>query len=267
MNIFISGVTSDIGSYICKMFIAEGHNVIGTYRKKPDKELETQILHGGVLIYCNFGDKKSIDMAIREFVGSGLEWDVFISAVGIMTPVSKFEEVSIDLWEENIYVNAISQMRLLRGILPYRREKGSCVYFMTSKGVNDTFPLHSAYCISKILLIKMCELLDDEIDDCKFIAFNPGFIRTKIIKQEPCFYISDGIGVNEDNYNCLELEKVWRFLLWSYKSDKKTTSGRNYFVKYDIWGSEEFNHFLEAGSDVYKLRRSGDSWNEEHGYH
>lgn len=263
MNVFISGITSDIGAYICRKYIEGGHNVIGTYRKHLDKALETQILKGGALLYCDFEDKGNIDAVISEFAKLGLKWDIFISAVGIMDPIASFEEVSIDLWEKNIYVNTVSQMRLLHGMLPYRREKEACVYFMTSKGINDTFPLHSAYCISKIMLIKMCELLDDEIDDCKFIAFNPGFIRTKIINQEPGIYVSDGANVKDNDYNQLELEKVWKFILWSSKIEKKVISGRNYFVKYDNWESEEFSDFLERDGDAYKLRRSKDQWNEK----
>lgn len=212
---------------------------------------------GGILQYCDFKERKSIDAVVKRFTELGWKWDIFISAVGVMEPVKRFEETTIDLWEENIYVNSVSQMRLLHGIFPYRKEK-ACVYFMTSKGINDTFPLHSAYCISKIMLIKMCELLDDEINNCKFIAFNPGFIRTKIIKQEPEMYFSDGIGIEGDDYN--QLERVWKFILWSSQVNKKIISGRNYFVKYDKWEKEDFLNFLKEDNNTYKLRRSKDEW-------
>lgn len=109
----------------------------------------------------------------------------------------------------------------------------------------------------------MCELLDDEIKDCKFIAFNPGFIQTKIINQEPGQYVSNGMDVNEPTYYQEAMERVWRFISWSSKIDKEIISGRNYFVKYDEWEMDSFSKFLKEDKDTYKLRRNRDVWNKK----
>lgn len=129
MNIFITAITSEIGFNICKHYLEEGHNVIGTYRNLPSKALENQLdcmkVH---LIYCDFEDEKSIDTAIIDFIGLNIKWDVWISAVGVIAPIERFEEVNSDLWEKNIYVNALSQMRMLKGMLPCRSGGSICIF-------------------------------------------------------------------------------------------------------------------------------------------
>lgn len=253
MNILIAGITSDIGQYICNKYIEKGYSVFGTYRKLDNNGIRKKIeLGGGKLFYCDYSDRESVTECIKKITDAKIIWDVFISAIGIMDPIEKFIDVDIDKWEKNIYVNTISQMRFLRGVLCLRSESAS-VYFMTSKGINDTFPDHSAYCISKIILVKMCELLDDEIDNCKFIAFNPGFINTKIIRQE-----KNEILNHNDDYNN-SLDRVWRFIEWSYSQSKRVVSGKNFFIKYDLWENDDILEIL-TNKNVYKLRRCGDTW-------
>ena len=259
MNIFLAGITSDIGTYICKQFLNDENNtVMGTYRKRLEgcfcrEIIEQKFGRGGGVRSCDFRKKSEIEKIISWVNASGFRWDMFISAVGIMSPIERFANVDIETWEENIYTNAISQLRLLRGLLDCRNKNAS-VYFMTSKGINDTFPLHSAYCLSKILLIKMCELLDDEIDDCKFIAFNPGFINTKIIKQE-----GDGYAKRADDSEAA-LDRVWRFIEWSHGKDKQIVSGKNFFVKYDSWEDDSIVKKLLREESNFKMRRCGDTW-------
>lgn len=253
MNIFIAGITSDIGQYICGKCLEKGHSVFGTYRRINHDGFRKKIDRGGgELFYCDYSNRESVTECIEKIADAGITWDILISAVGIMNPIEKFADVDIDEWEKNVYINAISQMRFLRGMLCLRSDNAS-VYFMTSKGINDTFSCHSAYCISKIMLVKMCELLDDEIEDCKFIAFNPGFINTKIIKQE-----KNEIKNCNDDYNN-SLDRVWRFIEWSHSQSKEVVSGRNFFIKYDLWENDNILEYL-TDANIYKLRRCGDTW-------
>jgi NAD(P)-dependent dehydrogenase (short-subunit alcohol dehydrogenase family) len=57
------------------------------------------------------------------------------------------------------------------------------VVFFSGAGTNGPAPSYSAYCASKILLIKMCELLDSETPDASFFIIGPGMVRTKIHEQ------------------------------------------------------------------------------------
>lgn len=263
MVVFISGVTSEIGSFICEKLLAKGHIIIGTYRNAVTTEFNEKICsRGGYLFKCDYLDKNMIDNVALQMKNTNLYWDVFISAVGIISPIAAFEDSPIDKWEENIYINSVSQLRLLHGLLPFRNNICSTVFFMTSKGINDSFPNHMPYCLSKIMLVKACELLDDEIDNCKFVAFNPGFIQTKIINQE--YENSNNVLDNRMSYDEKKeaFNRIWKFMNWVIKCEKSVVSGRNYMIKFDNWEDKDFKSFLQSNDDTYKLRRSRDSWND-----
>ncbi len=261
MNIIIAGITSEIAESILERFVKEGHSVYGTYRSDPTRKIvELVETSGGFLTRCDFGNKRDIDATIKLFESRAICWDVFISAVGVLTPIEYFEKTNIEDWENNVYVNAIGQIRFLRGLLFLRRPKSSRVFFMTSKGINGVFTKHSAYCIAKMILVKMVELLDDEIDDCSFVAFNPGFVWTRIIAQED---IGNDMEKRKQDQNVLverekSLNTICDFVEWALTQKRETISGRVFMVKYDRWKEDNFTDFLLEQEDNYKIRRYGD---------
>ena len=257
MTIFVAGITSDIGKYFTKKCIDEGHTVYGTSRSEPDETLKALVnTNGGGIIRCDFKETKQIDEAIKKWNSLNTTWDLFLSAVGILSPIGKFTSLDMDLFEQNIYINSLSQFRFLQGLLSTRND-GAKVFFLTSRGIHDPFPEHSAYCLSKIMLVKMCEILDEEIADCSFVALNPGYIPTKIIKQERGAKM---LSKEECEYR---LNRVSEFIMWAAKHEKAALSGRNFFIEYDPGGTDELLEELLEHGEKYKIRRAKDSWNEK----
>ena len=141
----------------------------------------------------------------------------------------------------------------------------SHVVFFAGGGTNNPFTNYSAYCVSKILLIKMCELLDDENTDLNVFIVGPGWVRTKIHDQtldNPKgagnsyertleFLESEGSGTSyEDIYDCIN---------WCIAKGRDVAGGRNFSVVYDTWrqGGEQLAEQLRGDSDKFKLRRFG----------
>ena len=56
----------------------------------------------------------------------------------------------------SVVVNSTAQLRVLHAIWPCR-QPGPDIMLMAGGGTNNPFPNYSAYCVSKIMLIKMCE--------------------------------------------------------------------------------------------------------------
>ena len=52
-----------------------------------------------------------------------------------------------------------------------------------------------------------------------------------------------------------KFEKIFEFLQWVNKTNKKTTSGRNFSLENDQWISKELIKKLNEDPDMYKLRR------------
>jgi len=122
MIIFISGITSEIGSFLCRRFIGRGDVVYGTYRSAPTVELKTLVEQGkGTLFKCDYCNNDDIESVIKQIQSYRIKWDVFVSSVGVLTPISRFADCNIDEFENTIHINALSQLL----IIPARGNRAS----------------------------------------------------------------------------------------------------------------------------------------------
>jgi NADP-dependent 3-hydroxy acid dehydrogenase YdfG len=181
-----------------------------------------------------------------------------------MEPIKNFFNCSFDEWEQSVLLNSLAQLRVLHGLFPFREKNvTSSVIFFAGGGTNGPFTNYSAYCAAKILLIKICELLDDENEDVNPYIIGPGWVRTKMHNQtinNPLesgknyqrtidFLSSDIQGTSYDDiYNCIK---------WCNSQGKSVAGGRNFSVVHDRWSSDGDLLVETLRNDInkYKLRR------------
>lgn len=262
-SVIVLGVGSDIGRELAVRFTAEGWSVSGTVRPGADIN---QIPAGVQLVQCDLTSLESVDAALDEFRQGGLKWDLLVVAAGTEEPIGTFWECKPDAWDENVRVNALAPLRLVRGLYPDRNDLGKpSVAFFSGSGTNSAVPAYSAYCASKILLIKMCELLDAESTDTSFFIIGPGIVRTKIHQQT--LRAGDRSGLNYQKVVDFlgspsagtSHDDVYACLRWCMRVGKSVIGGRNISLVYDSWrdGGEELSRLLESDANIYKLRRFG----------
>jgi|SRR3972149_3068911 len=266
-TVFILGISSDIGYELSRLYYQEGYNVIGTYRSKNsflDALHETNI----DLIQCDINDLISVKAAIEKYKSGCRPWDIFISSVGVMDPIGNFFKCDFATWEQSVIANSIAQLRFLHGMYPYRcKGEMSHACFFAGGGTNSTFTNYSAYCVSKIMLIKMCELLDDENDDLNVFIVGPGWVKTKI--HEQTFKNSINAGINyqrtveflNSDITGTPTRDIYDCIKWCIDQGKLIASGRNFSVVNDKWrqGGKELAEQLCCDPNKFKLRRSGNS--------
>jgi len=250
-NIVIISVTSGIGTELAKRY-SINDNVIGTFRSPSTEYIPAH------LMYCDIDNKDSISAFISNFDTLNKKWDTVILCPCNPLPIKPFFDSNIDEWSNSVNTNAVNQLRVLHGLYKYRN-KNSNVVFFAAGGTNGSVLDFSAYTASKIMLIKMCELLDSENEDVNFFIVGPGWTKTKIhdiILNNSCgdrhkktleFVTSNDGTSMDDIYNCIQ---------WLC-SIGKTASGRNFSVVHDSWGTEELLNKLKNDSNLYKLRRNG----------
>lgn len=262
-NIFILGVSSDIGRGLAKLFVADGCRVIGTCRQTISEAMEKD-LSDVTLIPCDVSQPESVHSAVEAFSRLALPWDIFISCVGSMEPIGSFFSVHFDDWEKSVIVNSTGQLRVLHAMYPYRRPGSiSHVVFFAGGGTNGVFPNYSSYCLSKILLIKACELLDDEAKDLNVFILGPGWVRTKIHKQT--LENPDGAGANYSRTTEFlnsgnpgaSYEEIHRLIIWCMSQGREIAGGRNFSLVHDLWrnDSADLADALARDRDMFKLRR------------
>lgn len=260
----IISASSDIGYAMCQRWISRGLRIYGTYRTLSHNVEKLRDLKVN-LVYCDLSDLLSIENACLELKTICPQWDVLVLCPGMQEPVNSFIECSFDEWERSLTVNFVSQMRIVHYLLPFRcsdESKSPYVLFFAGGGTNSAPVRCSAYTISKIALIKMCELLDAEIDNASFIIVGPGWVKTKI--HESTLRAGANAG---DNYQrtldklngdeCTQIDEVLNCFDWLIDAPRKAVSGRNFSVVFDKWGDEALIRRLLQDKNMYKLRRFG----------
>jgi NAD(P)-dependent dehydrogenase (short-subunit alcohol dehydrogenase family) len=263
LTAFILGASSDIGGDLALRYAEDGADVIGTYRgpNSPARLAEHPRIR---LLCCDVSLPTEVDRLVEAYSRLDEPWDVFVSAVGTMEPIGPFLSTDFDAWQQSVTINSLAQLRVLHGLSPYRRNSGTAhVVFFAGGGTNGPFANYSAYCASKIFLIKMCELISDENPDINAFILGPGFVATKIHNQT--FAHADAAGINlsktmrflETSTSNRSLADIYECINWCINSGAAISAGRNFSVVHDGWrmGGEELTSMLQLDANKFKLRR------------
>jgi NAD(P)-dependent dehydrogenase (short-subunit alcohol dehydrogenase family) len=163
-------------------------------------------------------------------------------------------------------------MRLTHYMLGLRNAQSTlepCVIYFAGGGTNNATPNYSAYTLSKIALIKMCELLHAEIPDVRFTIVGPGWVNTKIHQET----LQAGTRAGANYARTVEviqhntftaMERVLDCCDWLSTAPRSEIGGRNFSVAHDAWGTEALRCALRADPDMYKLRRAGNALTFSH---
>ncbi|MFH1607980.1 MAG: SDR family oxidoreductase [archaeon] len=263
-NVVIISITSDIGTALAKKYSEKGYNVVGTYKSKGRLD-ELKKIPNCHFFYCDMLNKKSVDDFIKNYKKLDLNWNIFISCPGTQKPIGKFFNCNFNEWSDSVHINSIEQLRALHGLYPLRnQDKVSNVVFFAGGGTNNAFPNYSAYTVSKIMLIKMCELIDSEAEDLNVFIIGPGMTKTKMHYET----LSEGREKSgEENYNKTaefmgkeegtSMEDIFGCIEWLCEKGRQTCGGRNFSVVYDKWGNDKLAETLMSNLNMYKLRRTG----------
>lgn len=262
-TIVILSVSSDIGSALAKMYLRDGHTVIGTYRhaKSIGKLRQSKKCH---LLHCDISQKKSIEDFLIRYQRLHMKWDTCISCPATPLPLTPFFKTNFDEWISSIRVNAIEQLRVLHGLHRFRNTSQTAnVFFFGSGGVNTSVANLSAYTVAKLFLVKICELLHAENKDLNICVIGPGKVQTKIhqlIAQNPHVskekyletmeFIKSGKGTR--------FSDIYQFIQWLCTIGKDISSGRN-FVITDDWKHNQGRKLVKAlrsDPDMFMFRRN-----------
>lgn len=264
--VLIISITSDIGYDLANRYISHGYIVIGTYRSKKSLS-KLNKLENCYLLYLDLEKKKSINDFIKSFRELKLSWNIFISCPCDILPLKPFFKCNFNEFEKSVHINAIEQLRVLHKIYSFRNSKEIVnVVFFAAGGVNNAVVNISAYTISKIMLIKMCEFLDEENPDFNIFIVGPGWVKTKIHNV-----VLSNLNKNDEKYlktkdflengNGTNLKDIFDYIYWLCQQGKKIASGRNFSVEGDPWKdnlTKLYNELIN-NSSLYKLRRYGNN--------
>ncbi len=263
----IISISSDIGNALAKRWRRKGLEVYGTYRT-PSSLVDDLEKSGVQTFQCDVGNNLSLRKTCAQLRLTVKSWDYLILCPGTQEPVGAFTDCDFDRWVKSLEVNFIRQLQAVHELLPSRNTKGQhppVVLFFAGGGTNSAPVNYSAYTVSKIALIKMCELLDAEIPDTHFVIMGPGWVKTKI--HQATLQAGPKAGANYQKTiaklsgdECTPMETVLDCCDWLLGAERRVVGGRNFSVVFDQWGKTALTKKLLKDPHMYKLRRQGNDW-------
>lgn len=263
----IPAVGADLGLALARHWVRAGWRIAGTYRTRSEAigELEAG---GAALVHCDFSVEGEAERAAAG-LGDAVEgWKAFVCCVGDLKPIGRFGDVDPAAWRRSLAVNALNPLSFLHALLPRRVRDlplGPLVAFFAGGGTNDAPTHYSAYTASKILLIKMVELIQAEHPDLRAAIIGPGLVDTKIhaptmVAREAAGPTYERVRTRLEAGEIIGIDRVVDAFDWLLGASRETVGGRNFSVASDRLGSPRLDAALEADPDMYKLRRHGNSW-------
>ena len=260
----IVAVSSDIGNALAKRWRQRGMEVGGTYRT-PSCLVDDLVKSGVKTFRCNAANTSSVRNTCNDLRLAFDRWDYLVLCPGSLEPVGSFADGNFVEWEKSLRINFTRQLQFVHELLPVRNKTGKhppVVLFFAGGGTNNATLNYSAYTVSKIALIKMCELLDAEIPDTNFVILGSGWVKTKIHRST--LDAGQRAGANYQRTidklagdECTPMDKVLECCDWLINADRQVVSGRNFSVVFDKWGTDPLIKKLLKDPDMYKLRRHG----------
>lgn len=260
----VFGVSSGIGGAVARHWLSHGFPVIGTYRTKSRATEELRKM-GASLVKCDFSEPASVLRASRDIKKLSSKWEAMVFCPATLQPIGPFERLDPKKWAKSFNLNFTNQMAALQELLSLRNSRvkgGPSVIFFSGGGVNDAPVRYSAYTVSKIAMIKMCEILSAELPDTRFVSIGPGWVDTKIHKETLAARADAG-----ENYartkaklkkkDFTPMERVVECVDWALNSKREAVSGRNINIARDRWSDKSFGKKLMRNRHLLKLRKYG----------
>jgi len=262
LKIVVLAASSDIGAHLTEHYLRRGAEVFGTYRTRTPRVLELEKA-GARLFPLDIKSRGQVMSFAEQLKASNFSWNTLVSAVGLLDPIGPFFSTNFDDWESSFVTNSAAQLRVLHAIHGMRNRAGlSKVLFFAGGGTNGPFDNYSAYCLGKLSLIKLTELLDSECPDLQVSIIGTGWVDTKIHHQTlaagkaagPNFAKTRQFMVNSGGVGA-SLETVAECVDWCLAAPRSAVGGRNFSLVHDQWRDPEFIEELIAKPNSYKLRR------------
>ena len=124
-KLIVLGANADIGFNIASMYLDEGFEVIGTYRKENDNSKKLEDRKNIELIRCNLLDKKANQDFLSQIKERNFLWTNFFSSIGSSEPIGNFFDLDFEDWERSININFTRQLELIHGLYVLNQSIGS----------------------------------------------------------------------------------------------------------------------------------------------
>ena len=266
----VTGAGRGIGRVIAVAFAREGARVVVAARNEAELEQTVAAVSeaGGLAIAVptDVTDHAQVERLAAAAVERFGRIDVLVNNAGISGPLGPLETNDVAAWVDTVNVNLTGTFLCCRAAIPVMlRQEAGRIINLSGAGAANAWSNMSAYCSSKVAVVRLTEVLAQELDG-KGITVNalgPGSVHTtmwdKMTEEaaevgatfihETGLRVTSGGGASIDE--CAELA------VWLASEESGALSGRLISAATDDFHGLPPRIDEIMASDAYTLRRVG----------
>jgi NAD(P)-dependent dehydrogenase (short-subunit alcohol dehydrogenase family) len=269
-TVLITGANQGLGEQIAKKFAEEGASLILCARDKKllncvKNNLKCLNKNQKILIQRTDVSKLKDVLILKKIVFKNFEkLDCIINNAAIHGPIGELEKNDPVKWKQTLETNLMGAFYMCHAFVEYfKNRKHGKIINLSGGGAAGVRPYFSAYAVSKIGLVKLTEILADELKDYNVFvnAIAPGVMPTRLIGEMANCSIekvcNEGKKILDDLKNKKDsvYEKAVSLALFLASDESNGITGKLISAQWDNW--KEFPSQIDElkKSDLYTLRR------------
>ena len=183
----ITGAGRGIGRAIALAYASEGAKVALAARNEADlgESVAAVAEIGGeaIAVRTDVTSQMATQRLARRVVEEFGRIDVLVNNAGTSGPIGPLQDNNIDDWVDTINVNLTGTFLVCRAVIPAMLEQGGGrIINLSGAGVANAWSNMSAYCASKAGVVRMTEVLAQELEGKGIMvnALGPGSVHTSM---------------------------------------------------------------------------------------
>jgi NAD(P)-dependent dehydrogenase (short-subunit alcohol dehydrogenase family) len=189
-SILVTGAGRGIGKRLSIGFAKLGARIGLLSRSKAELDAaHLEIEHSGgnaLRIRADVCDYEQIHTAADRMRVQYGHIDIVICAAAILGPIGPFMENSMKLWMEALQTNLVGVANTCRAVIPSMVERRTGkIIVLAGHGAESGRPNFSAYSVSKTAVVRLAEVLADELSESnvQINCLNPGGTYTSVTDE------------------------------------------------------------------------------------
>jgi NAD(P)-dependent dehydrogenase (short-subunit alcohol dehydrogenase family) len=169
----VTGAAQGIGQQIALRLGEEGARlVIADINESGSHETAEMIIAAGgakpEVVFVDVRCENQVSALIRGVLQTNGRIDILVNNTGIMGPVKRIEDISLEEWETTIAVNLTGMFLCCKHVIPAMKQQGKgSIVNMSSVTGKRPLPLRSPYAASKMAVIGLTRTLAAELGEWK----------------------------------------------------------------------------------------------------
>ena len=266
----ITGAGRGIGRAIALAYAREGAKLALAARSKSQLQetasAASELGAEAIAVPTDVTGQEDTERLVRSVVQRFGRIDVLVNNAGISGPIGPLQDNAVADWMNTVTVNLTGTFLVCRAAIPVMLEQ-SCgkIINLSGAGAANAWSNMSAYCSSKAAVVRLTEVLAQELDGQGITvnALGPGSVHTSMwdqmteqAGQAGADFIHQ-LGLRVTSGGGASIDECAELAVWLASDESGTLTGRLISAATDDFRSLPPRIAEIMASDAYTLRRVG----------